>query len=579
LGKKLCDTDGLASAGAGGSPGPAWLTALALSGHCIWPRVTSRDLAELKLALDESPLTAHHVPFLMGRTSARSFSSHHLNGLDKALRQDPSSAHVRARVSYHAIWLLHSLFPTRAEFLPSVTVLIPAYNTGDKVRDAVASALAQTYQRTEVLVVDDGSTDQTPDILAAFGERIRVIRSANGGCASARNSGIAACTTHFIHLLDSDDLLHPRAIELKIGALLAIPDAELVCSRYRSVGDDGHRSAREHEAPPFGDRYCPTRDLLTCTSVRYPFSTITVLLPRCVFLETGPMDTFLARGSDARYWFRLGLRRIKVVAIDMPLATRRFRIGSLTSEKLGHRRAGLRHALLALADVLEHRETWPWAHMLSVKLTSSVRWRHLNHEQDACLTSDREQLLQRIAALPSETHLRGAYLSPRLPLLAIQAELKRRWRNMGVDSTQPDLFFGRATRVIAESLLKCEPPTLVDVQRYAHLAAESGCCYGRAVLDELADVLRKKEHAPRELADIILIGELMKGTPHHLPWQVSRCLFPLLDYRALWYLRQIVGLAVNLAQAGDRIQRKVRKNLKFRTRLRSILRKGVLSGQ
>src|SRR3954464_15397715 len=87
-----------------------------------------------------------------------------------------------------------------------VSAIIPTYNREHVVGRAVESALRQTYARTEVIVVDDGSTDRTLEALRVYGDRITVITQKNGGPAAARNSGIRASNGQLIAFLDSDDL-------------------------------------------------------------------------------------------------------------------------------------------------------------------------------------------------------------------------------------------------------------------------------------------------------------------------------------------------------------------------------------
>lgn len=105
-----------------------------------------------------------------------------------------------------------------------VTTIIPVFNRSAMLREAAASVLAQTYRPLEIVIVDDGSTDDTPSAaraLAADHEEIRVIHRANGGAGAARESGRAVAGGEFIQHLDSDDLLLPRKFELQVAALRA----------------------------------------------------------------------------------------------------------------------------------------------------------------------------------------------------------------------------------------------------------------------------------------------------------------------------------------------------------------------
>src|SRR6516165_447182 len=105
-----------------------------------------------------------------------------------------------------------------------VSVVIPTYNYRHFVTDAVASALEQTYQPVEVLVVDDGSRDDTRARLTPYLDRIRYIYQENQGLSAARNTGIRAAKGVWIALLDSDDAWHPRKLETQMEFIRQHPD-------------------------------------------------------------------------------------------------------------------------------------------------------------------------------------------------------------------------------------------------------------------------------------------------------------------------------------------------------------------
>lgn len=109
--------------------------------------------------------------------------------------------------------------------MPVISVIIPTYNRAHCICDAVDSVLAQTYANYEIIVIDDGSTDDTPSVLAAYGDRIHVIRQANAGVSAARNTGIAAATGDWIAFLDSDDEWVPTKLERQMKCLEEYPEA------------------------------------------------------------------------------------------------------------------------------------------------------------------------------------------------------------------------------------------------------------------------------------------------------------------------------------------------------------------
>ncbi len=102
--------------------------------------------------------------------------------------------------------------------LPLVSICIPTYNRAALVQEAVASVLAQTWREFELIVVDDGSTDDTTEALAAYASRIRLIRrESRGGVSAARNTGIAAARGEWLAFLDSDDLWRPEKLARQTG--------------------------------------------------------------------------------------------------------------------------------------------------------------------------------------------------------------------------------------------------------------------------------------------------------------------------------------------------------------------------
>jgi glycosyltransferase involved in cell wall biosynthesis len=117
-----------------------------------------------------------------------------------------------------------------------VSVVIPAYNAERYLREAIDSVLGQTHQDLELIVVDDGSTDSTPAILASYGERIRVVTQPNRGVCTARNVGIAAATGEYVAFADADDIQFPFRLAAQARVLDAMPSAAIVGGEF-SQGD------------------------------------------------------------------------------------------------------------------------------------------------------------------------------------------------------------------------------------------------------------------------------------------------------------------------------------------------------
>src|SRR4051812_26302017 len=111
---------------------------------------------------------------------------------------------------------------------PLVSVVIATYNSGRFVGQAVRSVLAQTYRPFEIVVVDDGSTDDTAGVLAGYRDGVRYVYQENRGPAAARNRGIAEAAGELVAFLDADDEWHPEKLSRQWEALSASPRAGLV---------------------------------------------------------------------------------------------------------------------------------------------------------------------------------------------------------------------------------------------------------------------------------------------------------------------------------------------------------------
>jgi glycosyltransferase involved in cell wall biosynthesis len=145
---------------------------------------------------------------------------------------------------------------------PSISVVIPCYNAAHFLRATIESILRQTRPATEVIVVDDGSTDDSARIAASFGPPVRVIRQRNQGESAARNRGIEAATGDWVAFLDADDLWLPTKLARQAGVIRLAP-ADVVCvtCQFDLFGEG--MEDRRCELPPRYDSDHPLREMLT----------------------------------------------------------------------------------------------------------------------------------------------------------------------------------------------------------------------------------------------------------------------------------------------------------------------------
>jgi len=182
---------------------------------------------------------------------------------------------------------------------PLVSVIIPVYNGTNYLAEAVRSVLAQTYDPIEIIVVDDGSTDGTWDLIQSFGSRLRGIRKDNGGVASAMNSGIRESTGRYIAWLSHDDLFLPEKLDRQINFLLGASSCGACYTDFTIIDPGGHplRTVRTPDLPRNELRRCLFRWMFINGS--------TMLIDRGCFDAIGLFREDLRTTQDTEMWLRL----------------------------------------------------------------------------------------------------------------------------------------------------------------------------------------------------------------------------------------------------------------------------------
>lgn len=192
-----------------------------------------------------------------------------------------------------------------------VSVVIPCYNAERWVGEAIQSCLDQTYQPIEVIVVDDGSTDQSKQIVLAAGRNVKVavrlIECGHKGASAARNRGLAAAAGEYVQFLDADDLMSPRKIELQVAVTTHIREA-VPCGPWRWLRhSDGHWIA-EH----LGKHMDCTGDLVYQWLQGHFFAVHCFLWPRKTIVDLGGWDESLSGCQDGDLFIRAALKGVKV---------------------------------------------------------------------------------------------------------------------------------------------------------------------------------------------------------------------------------------------------------------------------
>jgi hypothetical protein len=227
---------------------------------------------------------------------------------------------------------------------PTFSVIIAAYDVADVIADALESAFAQTLAPHEVIVCDDGSTDDLDAALEPYASRITLLRQANGGEAAAKNTAARAATGDFLVVLDADDTFEPQRLAALAALVAARPDLDVLTTdavlevdgvAVRRCYTDDHRFAVDDQRSAILER-------------NFVFGLVAVRRAR--FLELGGFDESIRRTTDWDLWVRLILDGGAVGLVDAPLARYRLRRSSLSANRLGMAEGGLRTLEKAAAN-------------------------------------------------------------------------------------------------------------------------------------------------------------------------------------------------------------------------------------
>ena len=255
------------------------------------------------------------------------------------------------------------------EFEPGlVSVIIPTYNRGALIRETLESVRAQVYRPIEVIVVDDGSTDNTRSVVDDFaasvaaGLTVRYFFQTNQGATVARNRGLVESRGEFIQFLDSDDLLRPHKLSDQVHVMRREPEVQYVFSMWEYFNPDGTQCPKWQ--PEFSRARESLIDLMLGKAPRYtaPLWTATGLYRRSLCLQVGPWDAAFKNGDDIIYNLRVLLLGVSYRYLAVTHSLYRVHSGerlsqrALEPESLANRLQALRRIreMLGAAGALSH---------------------------------------------------------------------------------------------------------------------------------------------------------------------------------------------------------------------------------
>lgn len=190
--------------------------------------------------------------------------------------------------------------------MPMVSVIIPTFNYAEFISDSIDSVLTQTFKDLEIIVVDDGSTDNTKDILQKYSNKIKYYYQDNKGPASARNMGIKKATGSYVCFLDSDDIFIPNKLQIQIDTFNSISkqNTALLYSNFTSVNKKLNLNIQHYQCPKFK---CHGHALDYLKSHNF-INTSTVMIRKDYLYDVGLFDEQLKYLEDYALWLKLGLK-------------------------------------------------------------------------------------------------------------------------------------------------------------------------------------------------------------------------------------------------------------------------------
>lgn len=209
--------------------------------------------------------------------------------------------------------------------MPAVSIVIPAYNHARFLKGTIESALAQTWRDYEIVVVDDGSKDDTPAVAAQFGDAIRYIRQANQGMAATRNTALRHAIGDIISFLDDDDLWLPDYLATVMSYFQADSYLAAAHTGYQLTSDEQGR-----DFPGHSSRTVPADDLYATLIEGGFFPPSSVSVRRMILDKVGFFDEGLQGYADWELWLRI-CREHKFIGIPVELVKYRIHAGGLSS--------------------------------------------------------------------------------------------------------------------------------------------------------------------------------------------------------------------------------------------------------
>lgn len=193
--------------------------------------------------------------------------------------------------------------------MPFLSVIIPLYNKELYIQNTLTSVLNQTFTDFEIIIVNDGSTDNSLEIVSRFkDERIIIINQQNSGASSTRNKAIQHAQTDYIAFLDADDFWFPNHLEELVKLIQAFPNCGMYCSRYQTVIAKNHtiNNSFSYSFPDSFSGIIP--DFFRASLVNRVATSSSIIVPKQIIIENDGFNTAISSGQDLELWTKIGIK-------------------------------------------------------------------------------------------------------------------------------------------------------------------------------------------------------------------------------------------------------------------------------
>ena len=298
--------------------------------------------------------------------------------------------------------------------MPRVSVITPTFNCAPFLERALQSMVDQTYDDYEIIVVDDGSTDETPELIERWQGKIIYLSQSNAGPSAARNLGVARSQGEFIAYLDADDMWYPGKLEQQVAFLdrhqecgLVHSDLHIIDEQDRFIMKEWHLSRRN--AAVRG--HCLS-ELVNGCAIQVP----TVLERRSCHDRAGGFDVRFRQSEDYLHWIRAVLNGYTIGYIDEPLAMYRWRSGSLSKNQVEMIESMIRMFELLVQEHALLQGQGPEADGVRKRIDQLRCSLPYQYRQQGRRTAARRQAASLIGTYPCSTGLYLEYLKACVPL-------------------------------------------------------------------------------------------------------------------------------------------------------------------